>query len=794
LQLPRAITHSWLAIATFFAAAPLLNGQSSPWVLWYDQPATKWVEALPVGNGRMGMMDFGGVQRARYQFNEDTLWTGGPHSYAHVGASKHLDAIRELLFAGKQREAEELAQREFMSHPLGQMAYQPFGDVEIEFTNHDVVTNYRRSLDLDSATITTSYRVDGVEFTRQMFASYPDRAIVVHLTCSKPGELTIKAKLSSPQSDLKFTAPDPRTMQMTGRVSDSGNERAGSPQGQMRFAAHLSCLQTNGQVTANAAGIEITGASQATLVLTAATNYVNFRDISANPVARSLDDLKNLAGNTFEELHAAHVADHQALFHRVTLTLGKELPSDMPSDERILAAKGTPDPQLAALLFHYGRYLLIASSRPGDQPANLQGVWNDQLSPPWESKYTTNINAEMNYWPAEVCNLGECCEPLFAAMTELAQSGAETAREHYAANGWVLHHNFDLWRGAAPINASDHGIWPTGGAWLCQHLWWHYLYTGDQDFLRDRAYPLMKGAAEFFVDTLIEDPRTPEKWLISGPSNSPEQGGLVLGPTMDHQIIRDLFANTSTAARILQLDTELAEELDELRKRIAPNEIGKHGQLQEWLEDVDDPQNRHRHVSHLWAVYPGDEITPETPDLFSAAAKSLRMRGDGGTGWSLAWKINLWARLRDGDHSHKMLGNLLTLTGSSKTEYNGGGVYPNLFDAHPPFQIDGNFGATNGICEMLLQSHQIDDERRTIIELLPALPSGWPDGRATGLCTRDGFTVDIEWTAGRLESCRLVSKLGKPAVIRYAGQVRKLELAAGDDLFLDGELGDAQQD
>jgi alpha-L-fucosidase 2 len=790
LQTPHTITQSWLAIAVFFAIAQPLNAGSSTWSLWYDQPAEQWVEALPVGNGRLGVMDFGSLPMARYQFNEETLWTGEPHNYAHPGAWKHLQAIRDLLFAGKQREAEELAGREFMSQPLGQMAYQPCGDIEIEFPGHENFANYRRELDLNTATVTTTYKINDVTFTRQTFASYPDRAIVIHLSCDVPRQLNFIAKLSSPQSDVQLAAHDASTLQMSAQVRSSNNARAGNPQGQMAFATQLSCLATDGKVKNNGAALQLSAATYATLVLTAATNYVNFRDISADPVARSLQDLEHVQNKTFEKLHAAHTADHQELFRRIRFELGKKQSNDLPTDERILAAKNANDPQLAALMFHYGRYLLIASSRPGSQPANLQGIWNDQIHPPWDSKYTTNINAEMNYWPAEVCNLGECCDPLFSALEELSQSGAETAREHYNARGWVSHHNFDLWRGTAPINASNHGIWPTGGAWLCQHLWWHYQHTGDQKFLKEQAYPLMKGAAEFFVDTLIEDPRTPEKWLISGPSNSPEQGGLVLGPTMDHQIVRELFANTSEAAHILETDTKFADQLDKMCERIAPNKIGKYGQLQEWLEDVDDPQNQHRHVSHLWAVFPGKEINNRTPELFNAAKKSLEMRGDGGTGWSLAWKINLWARLREGEHAHKILTNLLTLTGSSKTEYNGGGVYPNLFDAHPPFQIDGNFGATSGICEMLLQSHMTTTEGIRVIELLPALPSEWPDGRVMGLRTRDGFTVDLEWAVGKLAKCHVQSTLGKTAIIKYSNRERRTTLATANEIYLDGELKD----
>jgi len=739
--------------------------------LWYNKPALKWTEALPIGNGRLGAMIFGGVENDRIQFNEETLWTGSPNDYAHKGASKYLGQVRQLLADGKQKEAEELAMAELMGVPVRQKTYQAFGDLNLHFTGQKDIANYHRELDLKSALCRVSYKAGGVNYSREYISSNPDQVIAIRLTADQAKALNFTLDMSS--------LHEAKTMEASGNLL---TPKVNVKEGVLRGVATVRVISA-GSVVAGTNQISVSGAKTATIYLAAATNYVNYKDVSGNPEEKTNKMLEKVKSKSFAQIQKSHVTDYQKLFNRFDVQFSENEQAKLPTNERIVAfSNEANDPQLLALYIQYGRYLLISSSRPGTQPANLQGIWNESLTPSWDSKWTVNINTEMNYWPVEIANLSECQEPLYQMIADCAETGKVVAKEHYNASGWVLHHNTDIWRGTAPINASNHGIWVTGGAWLSRHMWEHYLFTLDKKFLAEKAYPLMKGSAEFFTQFLTKDPKT--GYLISTPSNSPENGGLVAGPTMDHQIIRALFKSCIEASEILGTDQQFALRLTEMLPQIAPNKIGQYGQLQEWIEDKDDPKNKHRHVSHLWAVYPGNEINwQQTPEMMKAARQSLIYRGDEGTGWSLSWKINFWARFLDGNHAYDMVKLLFRPVQIDDVVYTGGGgSYANLFDAHPPFQIDGNFGAPAGMIEMLVQS-QLNE-----IAILPALPDALTSGRISGVCARGGFELSFNWNNGKLQELKVLSKAGQKCKLHYGDKIVELDTQKGKSYSFDGEL------
>jgi alpha-L-fucosidase 2 len=772
--------------------------------LWYQQPAAKWEEALPVGNGRLGAMVFGGTAEERLQLNESTLWGGLPHDYSNPGAGQHLAEVRRLIFAGKINEAQELG-RNMLGSPRCQRPYQPLGDLRLRFPGHEQVERYVRSLDLNQALATTSYRIGEVDFKREVFISVPDQSLVMRLSSSKPGQITMDVGLDTPHPGIQAQVMGKETLCLAGQIpprAGSENWSSGWDKPGLKFEARVKVLNDGGSIEGAADQLKVRDANSVTLVLCAATSFKNYQDVSADPGERVDQAMSAACARTFDQLLRSHLTDYQPLFRRVTLDLGTSPAAARPTDRRIAGFTRDGDPALVALYYQFGRYLLLSSSRPGGQPANLQGIWNQDIWPAWSSKWTLDINLEMNYWPAETGNLTECQRPLFDLIEDLTVAGRKTARDLYGCRGSVVLINADLWRGAAPVDGYW-GLWPMGGVWLVQHLWEHYAFSGDKEFLRKRAYPAMKESAQFVLDFLIEAPpgTACPGALVTNPSYSPENyyklpnggdGAFTYAATMDLQLIGDLFDRCIAAGKILDVDADFSKQLDVARRRLPSMQIGKQGQLQEWIEDWEAVEQDHRHLSHLYAMMPGQSITPrETPRFAAAVRKSLEMRGDGGMGWSKAWKVGLWARLGEGDRALSMIEGLIKDSS-----------LPSMLDNGPPFQIDGNFGGCAGIGEMLLQSWAagettIDDASGKIrsssggaatIEMLPALPKAWTTGSVRGLCARGGFEVDCTWRDGRLTQATIRSKHGGICKVLYRDKMITLDTKAGQNYRLNGEL------
>ena len=741
--------------------------------LWYRSPAVEWTQALPLGNGRLGAMVFGGVGREELQLNESTLWTGGPYQPINPQAHSSLADIRALVLAGRFAEAQALSDRTFMANPPRQMAYQPAGNIFVEFQHEPIPGTYRRSLDLEQAVTSVSYRLlgtgiqdDAATYRRESFASAADDVLVTRLSSDRPGSLAFEVWLDSAQPGQWVDAEGARLVY---RGTNSGLHGI---EGRLSFGIDVELRLEGGTVRRRGRRLVVEGATAALLITDIATSFRRFDDVSADLEISLLARRAAVADKDFDRFKADHVAAHRRAFGRLVIDLGQGR-SDLPTDQRIACAADAPDPGLAALYVQYGRYLLLGSSRPGGQPANLQGIWNRETRPPWDSKYTANINLEMNYWLADPANLADCFEPLLRMVEELSITGSEMARAHYGARGWVLHHNTDIWRATGPIDGTQWGLWPTGGAWLCAQLWDHALFAGRPEALVRRLLPLLEGSVRFFLDVLQPLPVSGE--LVTVPSLSPENrhphGATVCaGPAMDNQILRDLFTAYLEACEQLGSDDPLQDEARSARSRLPPDRIGRAGQLQEWLEDwdMDAPEIHHRHVSHLYGLYPSQQIGIDTPQLAAAARRSLEIRGDEATGWGIGWRINLWARLRHGDRAHEVLRLLLHPQRS----------YPNLFDAHPPFQIDGNFGGAAGILEMLVQS------RPGVIALLPALPSEWSSGELKGVRVRGGMELDVTWRDGRPTLVRLLPVRSQHVAVTWGAETRFLDVTAGSEVTL----------